>query len=143
MIPQLKQQQILSLLGTGLSISEVAARTQVARNTILSIKKKSKTKRCSVCGAAVNILPCVECQPAKISIKKKKVRAIKLNDLMKAYTAEAPELFRIVEDLRSLYELGLIEHRLFMDLGKRAVNSFKRIYPPTEENNAKKKENTE
>lgn len=130
MIPQLKQQQILSLLETGLSNQEVAARTQVSRNTVSVIKKKSKVKRCSMCGAAVNILPCVECQPTKISTKKKKVREIKLNDLMKAYTAEAPELFRIVEDLQSLHKLGLIKHRLFMDLGKRANNSFKRIFSP-------------
>ena len=142
MIPLLQQQQILTLLETGLSIREVAARTQVARNTVSAIKKKSKTKRCSTCGAAINVLPCVECQSVKISTKKKKIRKIKLTGLMEAYIAEAPEIFRIVEDLRSLYELGLIEHRLFLLLGERAKNSFNRIFPPTEVNNATEKETT-
>ncbi len=136
MIPPLKQQQILSLLETGLSIKAVAARTQVARNTVSAIRKKSKAKRCPICGAMVNIFPCVECQSTKISIKKRKIRKIKLTSLMEAYIAEAPEIFRIVEDLKSLHKLGLIEHRLFVNLGERAKNSFNRIFPPTEGNDA-------
>lgn len=143
MIPPLKQQQILSLLETGLSIQAVAARTQVTRNTISAIRKKSKTEQCSICGAAINVLPCVKCQSAKISIKKRKVKKIKLANLIEAYIAEAPEIFHIVDDLRSLHELGLIKHRLFMILGKRARNSFNRIFPPIEEKDAEKKKTTE
>ncbi len=139
MIPPLKRQQILSLLETGLSIRAVAARMEISRETIAAIKKKSKVKRCPICGAAVNTLPCVECQSTRTPIRKKKIREIKLTDLMKAYITEAPEIFRIVDDLRSLYELGLIKHRLFMDLGERAKNSFNRIFLPIGENNATKK----
>ena len=143
MISPLKQEQILSLLETGLPIREVAARMEVSRETVAKIKNKSKAKRCPECGVMVNVFPCVECQPEKIPIKRKKVGKVKLADLMKAYIAEAPEIFRIVEDLRSLHELGLIEHRLFVNLGKRAKNSSNRIFPPTEVHNAKKKEAAE
>ena len=148
MIPSIKQEQILSLLETGLSIREVAARMEISRETIAKIKNKSKAKRCLECGTMVNVFPCVECQPEKIPIKKKKIGKVKLTGLMEAYIAEAPEIFRIVEDLRSLHELGLVKHlpeseRLFIDLGERAKNSLNRIFPPTEGHNAKKKKATE
>lgn len=142
MIPLIKQEWILSLLEDGLSIHAIAARTGVSRNTVSAIKKKSQAKRCPTCGVAVKVLPCVECQSAKIPAKKRKVRNIKLN-LVEAYLAEAPELFRIVDDLRSLYELDLIKHHLFIDLGKRARNSLNRIFPPIGKKDAKKKKATE
>ena len=142
MIPLIKQEQILSLLETGLSIREVAARMEISRETIAKIKNKSKAKRCPECGVMVNVFPCVKCQPEKIPIKKKNVGKIKLTDLMKAYIAEAPEIFRIVEDLRSLHKLGLIDHELFKNLGKRAGKSLNRIFPPIGEDDARKKKAT-
>ncbi|KKM24788.1 hypothetical protein LCGC14_1601620 [marine sediment metagenome] len=143
MIPPMKQEQIVALLETELSIKEVAARTQVSRNTITTIKKRLGVKRCPGCGAAVHVVPCIECRSEKIPIKKKRTRKIELTGLMEAYIAEAPEFFRIVEDLRSLHKLGLIKHRLFLDLGERAKNSFNRIFPPIEGRNATKKKITE
>ena len=127
MIPSIKQEQILSLLETGLSIREIAARMEISRETIAKIRNKSKAKRCPECGTMVNVFPCVECQPKRIPIKERKIRKIKLTGLMKAYIAEAPEIFRIVEDLRSLNKLGLIDHELFRNLGKRAGKSLDRI----------------
>lgn len=143
MIPLIKQEQIITLLETELSIREVAARTQVSRNTIATIKRGLGIKQCPGCGAAVHIIPCIECRSVKISFKNKRLREIKLTNLMEAYIAEAPEIFRIVEDLRSLHELGLVKHRLFVNLGERAKNSFKRIFPLIGRKDAKKKKATE
>ena len=132
MIPLLKRQQVLFLLETGLSIRIVAARMQISRDTVSSIKKKFKGERCTD--------PCIKCQQPKVPVKEKKIMKIALNDLMKAYIAEAPEIFRIVDDLQSLHKLGLINHKLFVDLGERAKKSFNRIFLPTGGKNAKKKE---
>lgn len=159
MIPIEKEKQIRELLTMGWSLRQIAAKLEISRTTVKTIKecpelrkrrasvkkteefqKLKEPRKCKICGAKMKVWPCILCHSLYSPFDPNEGEA-KLINVLEAYAIEALELFRIIQDLRSLNDLHLIENPLFVALARRADNSFNRILLKDRSRNAAKKEN--
>lgn len=152
MISFQKEERIHQLLADGVPYKHISDEVGISRSTIQKIKKLSEIRKrkplipyflkikarngrrklkdhikCNTCGASLNIWPCISCQVSTVRGQKREAYSTE-TEIAKAALTEVLELFLIVEDLRSLYDLNLIKHQLFFDLAQRSKRCLSRIF---------------
>jgi hypothetical protein len=147
MIPLQKEKEILSLLESGgLSARKIALRVGVARETVRAvrdnqtsraasravaahqkmilkpIKKLREPKRCPICRAKVNILPCVYCSTLSSGgTLEARGHELKLDQKL----GEVGRRFvYIVRDIINLDDMRVIHHPLFASLVKQSYDAM-------------------